>query len=67
MRAAISSLLADEDYIVTFLHTRRVGKKKEGEIKAIDLQCSCAPNEAASSAPYHHKRVRARRKIDCLF
>ena len=47
-RAALNSLFADEGYILTALHTRRVGNKKEGDIKAVTLQYSFAPNEEAN-------------------
>ena len=49
-RADPSLLFADEGYIFTALHTRRVGNKKEGDIKAGTLQYSCAPYEKANES-----------------
>ena len=66
-RAVLNSLHADEGYIMTVLHTRRVGNKKEGGIKAVTLQCSCAPKVTASLAFNKCNRVRSRRGTGCMF
>ena len=49
-RAALVSLFTNEGYFMTVLHTRRVDNKKEGDIKAVTLQCSCTPKVTATSA-----------------
>ena len=53
-RAALNSLFADEGYILTALHTRRVGNKKEGDIITVTLQYSFAPNEEANESFNKH-------------
>ena len=52
---------------MTVLHTRRVGNKKEDDIKAVTLQFKCAPKVTAAAAFNKRKRVRSRRGTGCMF
>ena len=52
---------------MTVLHTRRVGNKKDGDFKAVTLQCLCALKVTATSAFNKRKRFRSPRKIRCMF
>ena len=40
-RAAVDSQLQDKGFVYTIKHTRRVGNKKDGDVKAVVLYCSC--------------------------
>ena len=40
-RHALDELKLSEGYVTTIKMQQRVGNRKDGEIKAVDLQCSC--------------------------
>ncbi|BBN03020.1 hypothetical protein Mp_2g20030 [Marchantia polymorpha subsp. ruderalis] len=71
-RAAVDSQLQDEGFVLTIKHTRRVGNKKDGDIKAVVLYCSCGaqqprPQPQAEAEQQQRKRVRGSRGIGCTF
>ena len=73
-RAAVDSQLQDEGFVLTIKHTRRVGNKKDGDIKAVVLYCSCGaqqprprPQPEAEAEQQQRKRVRGSRGTGCTF
>ena len=71
-RAAVDSQLQDEGFVLTIKHTRRVGNKKDGDIKAVVLYCSCGaqqprPQPKAEAEQQQRKRVRGSQGTGCTF
>ena len=69
-RDAVDKLFQDEGYIMTILRTRHVGNKHSGEVKGLDLACSCSGilrTTSLQQQQQQRQRIRGSRATACKF